>query len=119
MRKTLASLALASTLLFSGACKENSSKELPKEYTPIKGTVFSETYMPASGGFMPKESRYSFSLDIEKGRKTFEVVGYGPGTKESVDALIEKGTKVEVQVEKGKENETFHKVSPEGIRVIQ
>jgi len=120
MRKTLATLALAGVLAFGG-CKDKEKKE----YTTIKGTVFSERYMPASVGWGSIESRYSFSLDTEKERKTFEVyeleekLNFHPVKKESIDAMIEPGTKVEVQIEKGTENQTFYKILPERIKVIR
>ena len=121
MRKTLATLALTGAMVLSGCERINQ----PKEYTTIKGTVFSERYMPASGGgFMNagKDSQYSFSLDTKNGRKAFEVVNHirsDSPKKESIDAMIDPGTKTEVQVEKGTENQTFYAVFPEQIKVIQ
>ena len=117
MRKTLATLALASTLVFIGSCK----KKITEESTTIQGTVFSERYMPGSAGARSiiMESRYSFSLDTEKGRKAFEVSDEGIlPKKESIDAMIEPGTRVEVQIRKGSENKTFYRSRTYRIRVI-
>ena len=126
MRKTLATLALASTLVFIGSCKKKITEESTtiqgtEESTTIQGTVFSERYMPGSAGASSiiMESRYSFSLDTEKGRKAFEVSDEGIlPKKESIDAMIEPGTRVEVQIRKGSENKTFYRSRTYRIRVI-
>ena len=92
-RKNLAKLALIGSMALSfSRCEEK-----PKEYVNLQGTVFSERYMPASAGFVNMKSRYSFSIDTEYGRKAIQVRSIRAINKESIDALIEKGTKVEIQ----------------------
>ena len=111
-------VGLVSVPLLLGGC----GKSEPTQYTNLQGTVFSERYMPATaGGFMnpSKESRYSFSLDMQDGRKVFQVESARDLSKESLDALIEPGTKVEVQIEKGTEDQTGYTVPATRIKVLR
>lgn len=111
-------VGLVSLPLLLGGCKEKQ----PIEYTNMQGTVFSESYMPATaGGFVnpSKESRYSFSLDLEDGRKVFQVESTKWLRKESIDALIEPGTRVEVQVEKGTRDQTGYTIPANRIKVLR
>ncbi len=105
--------------LIFGGCEK---KEAPSKYMKLQGTVFSERYMPATaGGFMnpSKESRYSFSLDTENERKVFQVESTKNMRKESIDALIEPGTKIEVQIEKGAIGQRGHTVPANRIKVLK
>ena len=112
------SVGLVSVPLLFGGCSEKKAKE----YTNLQGTVFSERYMPATaGGFMnsSKESRYSFSIDTQDGRTVFQVESTRDLSKESLDALVDPGTKVEVQIEKGTEGQTGHTVLANRIKVLK
>ncbi|MBI2105274.1 hypothetical protein HYT56_00380 [Candidatus Woesearchaeota archaeon] len=92
---------LSLSLLFGCGNKETESKQVI-EYMNLQGTVFSERYMSAPGAeFFPTisgDSRYSFSVDTEYGRKAIQVISNKQEGiyKESIDALIEPGTKVEI-----------------------
>ena len=105
--------------LLLGGCKQ--------EYMTLRGSVFSERYMPASGqsGFFtsPVQSKYSFSMDTEFGRKGIQVESTREVTKESIDAMIEPGTKVEIFVEqnsftKNLKDQQIYQLTADKIRVL-
>ena len=114
MKRTIGALALTGILALSG-CEEK--KEIT--YTTLQGTVFSERYMPASVGWGSVSSKYSFSIDTENERKGINVVDkiltgafekniYGV-PKETIDSLIEPGTRVEIKVdERESEQQSFN-----------
>lgn len=107
--------------LILGGCADDKSPHM-EEYMSLQGTVFSERYMPASaGGFAnpSKESRYSFSLDTKYGRKVFQVESTKNIGKESVDALIEPGTKVEIKIKKTSIDQQVYIINGDNIKILQ
>ena len=105
-------------LLLSG-CKREATPE--QKYIELQGTAFSERYMPASGSSFNApdiQSRYSFSMNTEFGRKAVQVESTSEITKESIDALVEPGTKVEIEIERGKKDQQVYIVPADKIKVL-
>jgi hypothetical protein len=112
-------VGLLSVPLLLGGCKKEATPE--QEYMKLQGTAFSERYMPASGSSFNApdiQSRYSFSMDTEFGRKAVQVESTREITKESIDALVEPGTKVEIELEQDKKDQQVYRVPADKIRVI-
>jgi len=119
LRKAIG-VGIVSLPLIFGGCTNDKSPPTIEDIT-LQGTVFSECYMPATaGGFAnpTKESRYSFSLDTEHGRKTFQVESTRNITKESVDALIEPGTKVEIKLRKTSLDQIGYIINVNNIKIL-
>ena len=92
-------VGLASASFFLTGCESTSTTP---SNTSIQGTVLSENYVPAKSGWNGSKSKYSFSIETERGIKLIQVssydfVGREKVYKESIDTLIEKGTKVEIE----------------------
>ena len=89
---------------------------LPGGGTILKGSVFSERYMPASGKF---DSRYSFSMDTIIGRLVIQVESTDTINKESIDALIEPGTEVKVEFNKNQRGLRIYTISAYYIKLSE
>ncbi len=97
------------------------NRDLSPRYQAIRGTVFSERYMPAAYGW---DSKYSFSINTEHGRTVFQVkdaeLGKNHIDKESIDALIEPGTKVGVEIDSLRPSEQqVYTVTADRIKVLE
>ena len=109
-------------LIFGGCGKKEATPEAMQEYMKLQGTTFNERYMPASGSSFNApdiQSRYSFSMDTELGRKAVQVESTRDIRKESIDALIEPGTKVEIEIEKEDADKQVYSVDADKIKVLQ
>ena len=95
------------------------------ETVNLTGTVLDEAYMPASAGWNDKDSRYSFSMNTTHGIKSIQVEDYwafkkGTTNKESIDALIEPGTQVEIQgIKKENLDQQIYPVGADRIKVLE
>jgi len=101
--------------LLLGSCE----KKEPQEYVNLQGTVFSERYMPESRGWGATSSRYSFSMDTGHGRKAIQVEPTDNINIESIDALIEPGTKVEITIKEGRENQQVYTLCADKVKVLK
>ena len=110
-------VGLVSLPLLLGGCRENKAKE----YENLQGTVFSERYMPVIRGSWGgiASSRYSFSMDTEHGRKAVQVTPTRVIKKESIDALIEPGTKVEIEIKKDEKDKQVYIIPADKITVLE
>ncbi|MBU2497145.1 MAG: hypothetical protein KJ767_03745 [Nanoarchaeota archaeon] len=98
----------------------NGCVEKSIDFMELKGTVFSESYMPAGYG---RHSRYSFSMDTRYGRKGIQVEEREntPINKETIDALIEPGTIIEIIIPRPNEGEgleRFYIIYGEQINIL-
>ena len=103
-------------LIFGGCGKNDATPEQVQQYTRLQGTAFNERYTP--GNFL-NDSRYSFSIDTEVDRKLVQVKSTLYIRKEGIDILIEPGTKIEIEIEKGRENQQVYTLSADKIKILK
>lgn len=101
---------LSLPLIFGGCGKKDM-----QEYK-LQGTTFSEMYRPAKDA--TESNRYSFVMDTELGRKAVQVEETQGIRLETIDDLIEPGTKVEIEIKKDKANQHVYKVNSDKIKVL-
>jgi len=101
-------------------CREHSTGK--SGYVYLRGTVFSETYMPASGGSYNKpgiDSIYSFSIDTKFGRKGVEVSSTSRFKKETLDSMIEPGTIVEFVIKNDMTDCDSYVLPAEDVEIVR
>jgi|SRR3989344_1228026 len=91
----ISALSLASIV---NGCEQNKANK-KSDYLEVSGIVVDERYMLASGGWNKVNSKYSFSFDTKYGRKVIEIFD-DYANKESIDALIQPGIKIEFLIDK-------------------
>ena len=123
-------MGIMSSALILGGCSRQACTNKPREqanveevkkgYFWMKGHVFSERYMPASGSSFNSpdiKSRYSFSVDTEYGRKGIQVYDSNFVNKETIDSLVESGTIVEIKV--GNSDDNVYRVFAHDVKVLK
>jgi hypothetical protein len=90
--------------------------------TPTEGIVISENYTPGSGGWNSRDSTYNIRVKTSNGIyainvKDSETISGTQTKKESLDSLIDEGTKVEFYLFKDELDKQIINRYPEGIRI--
>jgi len=108
-------------IYFSNRWTEKEEKNFQKDKFLLEGIVYDERYMPATSGrgcSSGRSSRYSFSMDTESGRKSVSIERCGCIKNESLDAMINQGTKVQIGIYKNEKNNQNYEISSKRIKVI-
>jgi len=108
-----------------GALGVGGCEPVESRYTSIQGTAIDEIYMPGSGGFHSKDSRYSFS--IKTGDKLISIQVEDESlnrftciNKENINVLIQPGIKVKInKIKLDKTIKNSYIVNPSQIKIIK
>jgi len=107
-------------LILNSCSGENEKTNIPveprRDHFILQGTVIDELYTPPWGD--SKDSEYTFSIDTQFGKKAIYVDSYGGIPIEPIALLIEKDTKVEIDIKNTTENQQVFYVSPVFIKIF-